>query len=79
MKTGRPAPRVARWLFGLFLCALGLFALIVVLMLGFGWIISETKPSTTHKVITGSLGLVVFASSIACFLSARRQFKYLKM
>ena len=59
----------------LVLSVVGVTAFFVSLMLAFGWLVSETQPSFGHKLVTGCFGLLVFASSVACFILARRQIR----
>lgn len=55
------------------LCGAGLMALVVSLLLMFGWLFSEgPQPSTADTAVTGALGLLVLAASISCFIIARR-------
>jgi hypothetical protein len=76
MKPSKMQTSGTRVLIALGLFAVGVLALIVSLLLMFGWLVSEgPAPSTAHKLTTGCAGLVVLASSVSCFVLARRLMK----
>ncbi len=76
MKSLSPRSKPARFLFAACLCGVGILALVVSMLLLFGWLVSEgPPPSTAHKVVTACFGLVVLASSVSCFILAGRLMK----
>jgi hypothetical protein len=76
MKTQSTPAKARRLVLALCLCGMGLLALLVSLLLMFGWLVSEgPQPSTSHKAATALLGVVVLAASVSCFLLARRLLK----
>ena len=73
MKTLSIRAKTGRLMFAVCLCGASVLALVVSLLLMFGWLFSEgPPPSAGHKAITASLGLVVLAASVSCFILARR-------
>jgi hypothetical protein len=73
MKTQSVSAKAGRLLFTLCLSAAGVLALVLSALLMFGWLFSEgPQPSLGHKAVTASLGVVVLAASVCCFILSRR-------
>jgi hypothetical protein len=76
MKITPPQSDIARAMLALFLGVIGILAFFVSLLLMFGWLISEgPAPGVGHKLVTGLVGLIIFASSISCFVLASRSLR----
>ena len=76
MKNKAAAGKVARGLGAVCLCGAGFLAFILSVIISFGWAAKSTKsdpdPTTAHILISLCVGSVILASSISCFVLARR-------
>jgi hypothetical protein len=79
MKNSSSIAAVARGLFAVCLCGTGVLAFIVGVVVFFGWLLKSRKsdpdPTTIHIVIRMCAGSIILASSISCFVLARRLMK----
>jgi len=62
--------QLVRWTFSAFLCLLGLFFLIQVPLLLFGWMAAEVPWTSTRLSHNVTLGLLYLVLALGCFASA---------
>jgi uncharacterized membrane protein YidH (DUF202 family) len=76
MKDQPSTNKAARGLLAVCLCGVGFLAFILSVVVFFGWAMKDRKsdpdPTTTQIVICMGVGSLILASSVACFVLARK-------